>query len=157
MNPSPDDPHQKLERLVHRTLRELPARRAPRSLEGRVFAELARRAALPWWRKSFVHWPVPARAALLVVLLGVVKLVLMGGVWAASGFDAAQFREAFAQQLSWMESGIAVVNASRSFFEIMFRNIPPLWLYGGVAFIAALYAALFGLGAAAYKALHVQR
>lgn len=156
MNPSPDH-HEKLERVIHRTLRELPPRRAPRSLEDRVFAEIARRAALPWWHKSFVHWPLPARAALLVLLLGVVKVVLMGGVWVAAGFDTAQFRAAFAQPFAWMESGLAVVHAVSGFFEIMLRNIPPLWLYGGLAFVAAMYVALFGLGAAAYKALYVQR
>jgi len=158
MNPNPSPDHSdKLERVIHRTLRELPPRRAPRSLEDRVFAEIARRAALPWWHKSFVHWPVPARAALLVLLIGVVKVVLMGGVWIAAGFDAAQFRDAFAQQVSWMESGLAVVHAVTGFFDIMVRNIPPLWLYGGVAFLASLYVALFGLGAAAYKTLTLQR
>ena len=56
-----------------------------------------------------------------------------------------------------MESGLAIINAITSFFDIMLRNIPPLWLYGGLALFAAMYATLFGLGAAAYKALHAQR
>jgi hypothetical protein len=156
MNPS-HDPNSNLERLIHRTLRELPARPAPRSLEQRVLAEIARRVALPWWRKSFAHWPVPARALFIVLVAGVVKVVLMGAVWVMAGFDVAQFRDAFATQFTWMESGFAVVRAIVDFFEIMVRNIPPLWLYAGVAFIGTLYAALFGLGAAAYKALHIQR
>ena len=156
MTPSPDN-QQNLERLIHRTLRELPPRRAPHSLEERVFAELTRRAALPWWRRSFAHWPVPARAVFLVLLAGVVKGVLVASVWMMAGFDPAQFREAFATQLIWMENGLAVVHAITGFVEIMFRNIPPLWLYGGLAFIASMYVAFFGLGAAAYKALYVQR
>ena len=154
---TPPDRHEKLERLVHRTLREIPARRAPASLEARVLAELTRRAALPWWRQSFVHWPVPARAAFIVFSAGIVKLVLMASVWAMAGFDAAQFSAAFAQPVNWMESGLTVVNAIGGFFDILFRNIPPLWLYGGLAFLATMYATLFGLGAAAYKALYVQR
>lgn len=151
------NPEENLERLIQQALRELPPRRAPRSLEQRVLAEVARRAALPWWRKNFVHWPLPARAALLLLLLGAVKLVLMASVWVMSGFDVAQYREAFAQPVSWMENGLAVVRAFTGFFEIMSRNIPPLWVYGGVAVVVSLYAALFGLGAAAYKALRVQR
>ena len=47
MQPSPENHQEKLERAIHQTLRALPPRRAPRSLEDRVFAELARRAALP--------------------------------------------------------------------------------------------------------------
>ncbi len=155
MTPSPDS-HEQLERLIHRTLRELPPRRAPRSIEGRVFAELARRAALPWWRKSFVNWPVPARAAFLVLSVGVVKLVLMAVVWVMAGFDMAQYREAFSQPFAWMENGLAVVNALSGFFDIMLRNVPPLWLYGGLAVIASLYATLLGVGTFAYKALHAQ-
>lgn len=153
----PSDHSEKLERLVHRTLRDLPPRSAPRALEQRVLAEIARRAALPWWRKSFVHWPVPARAAFIVVSAGIVKLVLMATVWVMAGFDIAQFRAAFAEPFAWMEGGLAVVRATADFFDILFRNIPPLWLYGGLAFLAAMYAALFGLGAAAYKALHLHR
>ena len=156
MIPSPN-PHEKLERLVHQTLRELPPRRAPRSLEQRVLAAIERRAARPWWRKSFAHWPIAARAAFLLLSLGIVKLALFGGVWVMSGFDRAQFRAAFATQLTWMENGFAVVRAITGFFDIMFRTIPPLWLYGGLAFVGAMYFALFGLGAAAYRTLYARR
>jgi len=41
--------------------------------------------------------------------------------------------------------------------ETIFRSIPTLWLYGVVAFIATLYAALVGLGATAYRTLIVNR
>src|SRR5688572_3554534 len=108
MNPSPK-PDPKLERLIHQTLRDLPPRPAPRSLEERVFAELARRAALPWWKKSFAHWPMPARAVLLVACIGTAKLAVMAGVWAMAGFDAAQYRAAFANEFAWLQTGLSVV------------------------------------------------
>lgn len=147
------DENPNLERLIHRTLRELPPRPAPRSLEQRVLAEIARRAALPWWRKSFAHWPVPARALLLVACAGTAKLALMAGVWVMAGFDPAQYREAFATQFGWMQTALAVGHALFGWVDVVARNLPPLWLYGGLAFAAAMYAALFGLGAAAYKAI----
>lgn len=156
MSPETNKPDP-LERAIHRTLRELPPRRAPQALEQRVLAEIARRVALPWWRKSFAHWPLVARAAFLVLCIGTVKMVLMGSVWVMAGFDPAQFREAFAVQFTWMESGLAVVQAIKGFGEIMLRNIPTLWLYGAAAFIATMYVALFGLGAAAYRTLYAQR
>jgi len=156
MNPSSDQNDQ-LERVIHRTLRAIPSRCAPVSLEQRVLAEIARRVALPWWQKSFGHWPVPARAAFIVLLAGVVKLVLIGAVWIMAGFDVAQFREAFATQFGWLESGVAMADAFRDFCEIIARNIPTLWVYAGLAFIAAMYSALFGLGAAAYRTLYARR
>ena len=154
--PNPRDPQEELERFVHRTLRELPVRRAPRSLEQRVLAELSRRASLPWWRQSFVHWPVPAQAVFLLVSLGVAAVVFMATGWALAGFDPAQFQSAFAQPIAWWHGGQSVFNAIAGFFDIMLRNIPALWLYGGLAFIASMYAALFGLGAAAYQAFRAQ-
>ncbi len=152
MNPVPD-PEQKLEQWTRQTLRELPPRRAPHSLQLRVLAEIERRVALPWWRKSFGHWPLVAQMAFVLVCAGLVRIAWMGGVWMMAGFDPAQFRTVFAQPYAWMESASAIVQAFSGFCDIMLRSIPPLWIYGGLAVFAAMYATLFGLGAAAYKAL----
>jgi hypothetical protein len=100
---------------------------------------------------------VPALAGFVVLSAALVKLVFLAGIWITSGFDPAPFKEAIAQPVSWVESGLAVVYAITGFFAIMLRNIPPLWLYGGLIFFASMYAALFGLGAAAYKALRAAR
>ena len=156
MTPTPD-PRDPLERFVHQSLREVPPRRAPRTLESRVLAELARRAALPWWRKSFVHWPLAARGLFIVASAGVVKVALLAGVWIMAGFDNAQFQEAFASQVGWMETGLALMRVVGDFFQVMGRSIPSLWLYGGLAFLGTMYVALFGLGAAAYRTLYASR
>jgi anti-sigma factor RsiW len=156
MPPSSDN-HQKLERLIHRTLRELPARRAPSTLEQRVMAEIERRAALPWWHQSFAHWPLAARAAFLLVSAGLAAVVWNGTVWAFGGFEAAQFQHIFATQLGWIENMRVLSHAIVGFGEIIIRNIPALWLYGSLAIAAALYATFFGLGAAAYRSLYARR
>lgn len=154
---APDDNDRKLERFIDRAVRDLPPRPAPRGLEQRVRAEIARRAALPWWRKSFAHWPPAARAGFVAISLALVLAVLSGPTWAATGFDAGALRTLFPQLFAWLESGRTLVHAVTGFFEIVLRNIPPLWLYGTLAFFATMYVALFGLGAAAYKALHAER
>jgi hypothetical protein len=153
MKPSPE----KLEQVIHQTLRSLPAHRAPRSLEARVLAAIEARASLPWWRQSFSRWPMPARVAFVLSSAGIAKLLLMVVVWVMAGFDGAQLSSAFSSQLSWIESVTAVVHATGDFFAALYRGIPVLWLYGAVAFVGAAYAALFGLGAAAYRALHARR
>jgi hypothetical protein len=155
MTPSPNN-EEKLERLIHRTLRELPPRRAPDSLQQRVFAEVQRRINLPWWRKSFAHWPGAAKAAFILLSAGAVQLLLMLNGWVKVGVDTSPYKQAVSQQFSWVESGLAIVHAIGGFFEVLFRNIPPLWLYGGLAFFATMYLALFGLGAAAYKVIHTR-
>ena len=156
MTPTPED-HEKLERLVHRALRELPALRAPRSLEQRVQAEIVRRAALPWWRQGFAHWPLPARAAFFLVSAAVAAMVLVATTRMAGSLETAAWPESVAQPLGWLEGALAVVSSIGGFFEIVLRSVPPLWLYGGLAFCATMYAALFGLGAAAYRTFHAHQ
>ena len=157
MNPSsPHDP-EKLERALHATLRALPPRRAPRTLEARVLAELERRAALPWWRQSFAHWPLAARAVFLLASVALVKLTLMAAVGVMAGFDAGAFVAALSTPVAWAQAGVALMRGIAGFFALLFRSIPPVWLYGTVAFVAAMYAALVGLGAVAYRTLYVSR
>jgi hypothetical protein len=155
MKPSREE-QERWERIVHRTLRELPPRRAPRSLEQRVLAEIERRVALPWWQKSFAHWPIAAQSGFVLVCVVLVALALTGRGWIMAGLVPVEFAGAFAQPLSWMENALVVVRAVTGFFGIMLRNIPPIWLYGGILLFGSMYAALFGLGAAAFKALRIR-
>ena len=155
MKPIPDSQKQ-IEEWAHATLRDLPSRRAPRSLEERVLAEVQRRAALPWWRRSFSHWPVLAQASFFLFCAAVVRLVLAAGAWANAGFDPTQFRAALAAPLAWFDNLITIVSAASGFCDIMIRSIPSLWIYGGMVVFATMYATLFGLGAAAYKALQAR-
>jgi hypothetical protein len=153
MKHSPED----LEKFIHQTLRALPARRAPLSLESRVRAALEARAALPWWKQSFAQWPVPARVAFFIGSAGIAKLALMAIVWMMAGFDGAQLTSAFSTQFGWIQTVSAVFAGVGNFCATLCRSIPPLWLYGGLAFVGLMYAALFGLGAAAYRMLYANR
>ena len=122
----PKDP--KLERFIHRALRELPAPAAPRTLEARVLAEIERRAGLPWWRKNFAHWPLAARAVFLLGALGAVYAAWTFAI--AGGSEAAQLQQVFAPQLAWFDAGAAVVRALGDFAGIALRSIPTFWVYG---------------------------
>ncbi len=150
MNPS--DEHE-LERLIHQTLRDLPVRRAPQSLELRVFAAIERRAASPWWHKSFAHWPLLARIAFVGLSIGLVSAV----IWLVAGYDGAQLQAAVAAQFGWARALGAVVVTMVDLIQGIIRAIPPLWLYGVLGVVAALYGTLFGLGAAAYRTLYASR
>lgn len=143
---------QHLERQIHRTLRSLPDRRAPRTLEARVFAAIAAQRALPWWRQSFTHWPMPARAGFVLssfVLLLVMTVTTMGGLPAAS----ALWNEWLVPLEGFRSAVVTVAEA----VSLIWQRIPTIWLYGALAGIGALYAALFGLGATAYRTLVINR
>ena len=152
MNSSPD--HEKnLERFVHQALRELPPHRAPRSLESRVFAALARRAALPWWKQDFVHWPAAARGAFLVSTAALAAAL----VWVLGGLNVAPATEAISANLTWIDSLRAIAGSVGNLAAIVFRSVSPAWFYGGAIAIVSLYATLFGLGTAAYRTLYANR
>ena len=141
-----NDPHDPLERLLDRTLRELPPRRAPPTLESRVFAELERRASLPWWRRNFAHWPRMARAAFLLICAGSAGLAVAGAAAAAADV----------RSLYWAREIGSLLASGGNLVALLAGIAPPLWFYEGIAVCAVLYAALFGLGAALYRTLYLQ-
>ena len=153
MKHSPEE----LEKLIHQTLRSLPDRRAPRTLESRVLAAVQAQAALPWWKRSFAQWPLVARCVLLLLSGGVIKGALFATVWVMAGFDRAAWASAFTTQFAWVERINSVVAGCGEFVTILFHSIPPVWLYGGLACFAGLYLTLFGLGATAYRVLYANR
>ncbi len=145
------DSEQKLERLMTQTLRGLPLRRAPGSLEARVLEKLQHRAALPWWRAGFAQWSTAPRAAFVVVCAALVAATILDGTSAVVGMES--LNQAAALPLSWMRPLLTLLSSAGGVAALIVRVIPPLWLYGALAFGIVLYVALFGLGAAAYRML----
>jgi hypothetical protein len=143
-----------LQGLLDRTLRELPLRRAPATLEARVCNELQRRAALPWWRRSFMHWPAPARIALLVICGAVAALLFVGGAAAVASLPS--LLDSGTVSLSWARHIGTLMVSAGNLITLLARALPLTWLYQGIVVCAVLYAALFGLGAAVYRTLYLQ-
>jgi len=142
----------KLERLLQRELSALPLRRAPGTLESRVLGELARRAALPWWQRSFANWPVGPRVIFVLICVALIGATFLGGVSAVLGVRS--LTEVGALLLSWIQPALVVAASAGGLAALLLRLIPPLWLYGSLAVGAMLYVMLFGLGAAAYRMLY---
>jgi hypothetical protein len=148
------EPTEPPEQLFDRALRELPLRRAPATLESRVIGELERRAALPWWRRSFAHWPLPARAAFLVICGALISLAFIGGDTAVARLHF--LHDSGALSLSWAHQTGVLVGSAANLAALFTRTVPPAWLYAGIAVCAVLYAVLFGLGAAVYHMLYLR-
>jgi hypothetical protein len=147
------DSPEKLEQFVDRLVREQPLRRAPTSLEARVFAQVAaQRARTPWWRCGFAHWPLVARAVFLVASYGLVRLAIAGVVSVTSLFQSNQITAVAAlRRVGDTASSAASVG------DTVVSAIPPAWLYGLAIVALVLYASLFGLGTFAYRTLYVQK
>jgi hypothetical protein len=149
-----DDSDEALRRLMDRGLRDLPQLHAPATLEARVLAELERRAALPWWRRSFTYWPQAARAAFLVICGALAKLALIGGATAVAAF--LYLRESAALTPPWARHVGALVTSAANLSALVARSVPENWIREGLAVWVVLYVVLFGLGAAMYRTLYLQ-
>lgn len=154
MNHTPEnsDEHreQRLERLIDKALRDQPLQRAPADFQARVLAQIARRAAAPWWQGSFTGWPMAARLLFLLVSAGFAKLLLEATNVIVAPLDPASRGAALFADFAW----ISAVFAS---FGAMLRGLPSIWLYGGLTVLAMLYLTLFGVSAAAYRTLYAPR
>src|SRR4051812_1841916 len=105
LDPRPRSDSKAIERLIDGVLRGQPPRSAPATLQARVFAEIERRAALPWWHHSFLHWPLAARVAFILASLGVVKLALTGAMMLIAGVQSEPAVVAtLTRPLSWAEA-----------------------------------------------------
>ena len=145
---------EQLEQFVHRALRALPPRRAPHSLESRVLAAIEHQAAVAWYHKSWAYWPAAVKAAFLAVGTGVSGAAITAFYLFSQGADPGVLTDAAGERFAGAAALIHVFRWMASYTSESFASIPPLWLSGGLAFIAAMYAAFFGLGAAAYRTLY---
>ena len=143
----PHDNSDDLERFIDQKLRELPQRRAPSTLESRVLAELARRAALPWWRRHFAQWPLAARVAFLLASSGCVTVM-----WIFASTDV--FRVSTSPP-PWIRSLSHVTSSMIDLSVSLVGQIPPGLLYSALALCVLLYGTLLGLGAVGYHILYV--
>jgi hypothetical protein len=150
---TPNDTDQKLERLLHGALRGTPDRPAPVDLEARVLAAIARGAALPWWRRSFAHWPAAARfgfVGLCAALTGLSILAI-----GRSPLAALPLGRSALVPSGWLREAAALGGFGAQLLESLLRAIPFAWLAGGLALGAILYVSLFGLAVTAYRTLYL--
>lgn len=145
---------EQLQQLVHRELRSLPLRRAPRTLESRVLAAIEQRAMIPWYHKSWSYWPAAIRAAFLAVSTGVTGALVAAFYLGVNRVDTSAVAAQASERLGLFTKAFHAAEWAAGFCSQMFSSIPSLWLYGGLAVVAALYATFFGLGAAAYRTLY---
>jgi hypothetical protein len=147
----------KLESAIHRVLRSVPDRKAPAGMEARILAELSRRAALPWWRKSYAYWPVAIRAAFFVGSAVAAALLVTGLITLGRSAGAHDLAGGVAQPFAWLGTARDVMSSMNTSIRGFIASIPPVWLYGVVGTIVFCYAALAAISAAAYRALSFGR
>ncbi|HEY0945984.1 MAG TPA: hypothetical protein VGD81_11985 [Opitutaceae bacterium] len=140
------------ERQLHATLKSLPDRRAPVSLENRVLAAIAARDARPWWHKSYQYWPSAVRVAFLVLSATLAAVLIAAGANFIAGVEPAA-AQPVAEALDWFAQLRALGDTVTGLVGRLLANVSSTWIYLGLGVFGLLYAALLGLGAPAYRLL----
>jgi hypothetical protein len=151
-----NDP-QNLESRMHRVLRGLPDRKAPSGLEVRVLAELSRRAALPWWRKSFAHWPSAIRISFFA-FSALAATGLVAGLFVLGHSPIAHaVAGGMTSGFGWFVLARDIASAAGDRVRMLLASVPPFFLYGAGALLAVGFASVAALGAATFRALSLTR
>ena len=143
-----------LEHFIHSTLRSLPDRKAPGTLEARVLAAIEHRATVAWYHKSWSYWPAAVRAAFLAVATAVGGAAVTAFYLLSQGLELGSVASEVGGRFEWLSRIYNVGVWCVDFANHIVGGIPSLWIYGGLGFIAALYVTFFGIGAAAYRTLY---
>lgn len=151
MNKS-SDPNDALEKLVADAVRDLPLRRAPRSLEARVLAEIERRSARSWWQSDFAQWPMAVRMLFIAACVASGVALARAASWLFGGSSTA-----ISEVSSELTPAATSMKATVGALSLVAHSIPVHWIYGALIVMALMYATLFGIGAAAYRTLYPSR
>jgi hypothetical protein len=147
------DTDSKLARLVAGELRVLPMRRAPDSLQSRVFAELARRQSLPWWQQSFRAWPLAAQVAFAVIALAVTQALF----WVLAGPGVSGVVQAVQSAGQEFAHGAQVVGSWFGALHWLTRDmvaaVPSRWMTALLLSMLGSLGVLFGSGTFVYRSL----
>jgi hypothetical protein len=112
-----------------------------------VLGVLEQRAAWPWWRRSFAHWPQPVRVGFLLACCGLGALAFSAGEWLLRMVSVTPKTM----------PGLALMRMPMELLSALGHALPQSWLYEGAILCTVLYAMLFGFGAAAYRLLYLHR
>lgn len=144
-----------LEQFIGQVLRQQPLRQAPATLEARVLRELELRGAQAWWRSGIMRWPLTARILCLPVGAALVWLSFLTTARLVSLWQVLQgSAPASAAESGWRwfeNAGLAL----QTIGNLVTHAVPQWLIYGGAGAALFMYAAFFGLGAAAFRTLFV--
>ena len=144
---------QRLEKFVAELARAQPLRHAPATLESRVLQQLALRAARPWWLQGFSSWPALARLAFLPLAAGFVELAFLASSRASLLWQSLQHSTALTTAQSQVQVLDGLLRTGAMLAGLATHGLAATGIYVAAAFALLLYAAPFGLGAAAFRTL----
>jgi len=154
------DPHEDRQDWVaalDAELRQLPDVQAPETLIPRVMAVVRAKAKLPWWRRTWWHWPPAAQVLLLLGFVGLMIGLSYYGPLAWNGLATSHLGQTLGGWLQALtplwDCLAALINA----FALVIRQARTLALVLAAGICLALYLSCLGLGTMMYKVAFSKR
>jgi hypothetical protein len=148
---------QQLELAISSELKALPELTAPASVANRVRAAIEFRLNVPWYRRSWVAWPIVLRMTSLAAML-----VLFSGLCFA-GWELSQ-TETTMSAMHWIGQSFSGLNTIGSVLNILAGSVALVVKKLGTTFIVAClvaaglgYAVFLGLGTVYFRLAFAKR
>jgi hypothetical protein len=142
----PDDT--KLEEFIHAQLQQLPQCEAPASLIENVFAAVARKETLPWYKQAFTEWPRLNQIALLSLLIAFAGFL----VWAAIPATQQVSVDALTERVGAMAWVGNVAGSMWNAFLLVGKTVPWQWAIAtGLGIAGMAYLTCVAGGMALYR------
>jgi len=143
-----ETPEQKeLEKFIHQQLRKLPEHDAPVNLVANVFAALAARGNLPWWKQPFTYWPKNTQGILFAALSLIFVAVVYLAWRPAEAINVTTLAER-ASSFAWI--GRMVESLGGTALAVV-RGLSWQWFAAISMVFLILYAACVATGFALYR------
>ncbi len=137
---------ERLAARVDRELKELGELQAPATLVSRVMRAVERRAARPWYRRSWQAWPAGLQWASLAALLAMVCGLGLGAWNLGHAAAATVGAPAIAQEFAGLGLVWRTFNVLGGAAVLSIRQLGPGFIICGMAVVVMAYAACVSLG-----------
>jgi hypothetical protein len=142
----------KLAEQIHRELHQLPNLKAPNTLGARVLAAIAARQEAPWWKTSWINWPVSMKLAFLVVgIAAVAGLVFAGAAVPQFSVLAAPIMESVDGMLAPLKPYFDAADRLAGYVGLTFGAAGPNLPWYLATLVGVGYATCIGLGTVGYR------
>jgi len=148
---------QRLEAEIDRAMKSLPELQAPSTLVRRVSAAIAQRRSSPWYRQPWSAWPVPLRAAALVILAAFFASLCLG-VWRLP--DTQSYLAATRPAADWFSGITTLWSALNALLGALAQAVLQLHrgiLLGCLTAVALAWAMCLGLGTVCLRLVLARR
>lgn len=141
-----DRDEKQLEELIHRALKQLPDLSAPETLLHRVMLEVHARARQPWWKRSWLGWPLGIQLLSLAMLLPSAGLVsyLIGAAW--DGVNGTSISARISEWLANYAPILETVKTLSNALLVLARQVGQPLLFFALGSSLLIYFACVGLG-----------